>query len=408
MNTYNDTVAHALIDYGVEVYLSYGDSKAFFERFDIPTKAFTPQSLNSVYVNSENGHLLSNYTPPAGAAEGPAYETWYNLTAPYKDMMNPGFWNFPNGSDIPELLLTPFGEVAKKYNLESIIPSFMTTSNVGIGGTIADTLTMYVMIAFGYEITKDLLSDSMFVPAYGSNSLLYERAYALLKDDVLLESFPIAAERNDSGVKVVVQSFDGSKKLIRAKKLLFTPPPSEQEVAALDPDEHELEVLSHWTPTYSFIGVARVPGIPINDGVYWTAPSAAPDNYMNVRNWPWTMLATSTGLNDSTVEVLMSTNYSISQADAQELCTKNFEGLFAPGGAYANATNTTIEWLAFGNHNSILWRMPASLLQQGFVQDLYSLQGPRSTWYTGGLWCADYSGDVWVSTVTNHDSKNFR
>jgi hypothetical protein len=71
----------------------------------------------------------------------------------------------------------------------------------------------------GYPVTSEFLANDLFMPANGSNSLLYERALALLRKDVLLQTVPIAAERSEEGAKLVVESMNGTKTLIKAKKV---------------------------------------------------------------------------------------------------------------------------------------------------------------------------------------------
>lgn len=56
--------------------------------------------------------------------------------------------------------------------------------------------------------------------------------------------------------------------------------------------------------------------------------------------------------------------------------------------------------VAVANHSTAPWGQSAEQVQAGFVTDLYALQGHRHTWKTGGLWCSDYSSNVWAFTDT--------
>ena len=107
-----------------------------------------------------------------------------------------------------------------------------------------------------------------------SNSELYKRAFKLLGSDVMLSSHVTNAQRNDQGVKLVVKNADGSCKLVKAKKLLFTPPPSLKNLAPFNLDSKEKAPLSTWTGTWSFGSVARIPSIPVNSSVFYYSPEA--------------------------------------------------------------------------------------------------------------------------------------
>jgi hypothetical protein len=56
--------------------------------------------------------------------------------------------------------------------------------------------------------------------------------------------------------------------------------------------------------------------------------------------------------------------------------------------------------VAMADHSGLGWNQTAEVLKEGFMQKLYGLQGYRGTWYTGGLWCPDFSSNVWAFTDT--------
>ena len=329
MNTYVDPVSNATIDYGVVAYLRYGHSAAFFKRFDVPITPYVPVPPTPVYVNIADGCLLESYEPPSFNATVAAIAKWLKLTAPYTDKLLPGLWNFWDPSNIPSELLLPFGEFAERHGLEAAYPEMAVISNVGVGG-VRDILTLYVYFAFGRPVINEFLLGSLFVPKGFSNSELYIRALDLLREDVLLQSHVTAAERGADGVKLVVQCAGGGKKLVKARRLLFTPPPSLHNLKPFDLDAKEKAPLSTWTGTSSFAAVARIPSIPEKYTVYYTAPAAAPDNWLDKRDWPYTLSLASTGLpGEHLFAVLFATNYSISHAEAKETIAGAVQNLTA-------------------------------------------------------------------------------
>ena len=407
VNTYLAPSSNVSVDYGVEAYFPYGDPVAFFERFNIPIKPYILGAQNTVYVGTNNASELTSYTPPSFPSQIGAFETWVNFTEKYADILLPGLWNFPAGPDIPPELLLPFGQFAKIHGIEAAAPLFTVISNVGVGG-LENVLTLYVMFAIGQPVTQAFLNSSLFVPVNLSNSVLYDRAYNLLQDDVLLQSRVTVAHRSEDGVQLVVSSSDGSKKLVKAKRLLFTPPPSVKNLTPFGLSSKERATLSTFTGTWSFAAVARIPSIPSNTTIKFYAPAAATTNYLGIRDWPWTLsLQSAPGVpaDEHLFEILFATNYSISHADAKNFITEAVQNLTASGTLSSTTSSLSgskhvVDFVAFVDHNSILWRQSAAALRSGIVHDVYALQGRHSTWYTGGLWSEDYTANVWAFTDT--------
>jgi len=406
VNTYVDPISGAAINYGVQAYLSYGNSRAFFQRLGVPVTAWVGHNdpLPSVYISTTDGSKLTAYEPPAYTETLAAFERWLNVTTTYERQLGPGFWDFFAPGTIPEELLTPFDEFAVERNLTAAIPLMQIIGNVGVGG-LSNYLTFQVLHAFGQAVTNETLNSSLFVPANHSNSYLYERAYNLLKEDVLLSSEATAVHRTDSGVSLVVKGRNGTCKLIKAKQLLFTPPPSIDNLALYGLDANETAALSTFSNTWSFAAMAHIPAITSNTNYYWTSPDAVPNNQLGIRDGPWTLLATTTPnvpAEEHLFEILFASNdpYTYDQAKTKisaEIRQAITAGSFGAGNGSAECA---VEFVAFADHNSILWRQNATTLQEGIVQDVYKLQGRKSTWFTGGLWSEDYSGNVWAFTDT--------
>jgi hypothetical protein len=406
VDTYTIPGTNITIEYGVQSYIRYGGAENFFARLSVGITPNVQRRLTSVNVDIVTGKVLDGYTPPSLNDTTEALQRWLALVEKYESILEPGYWNFPAPEAIPSDLLVPFGEFAKTHKLEAAVPRIMAVSNVGIGG-VEDTLTIYVMQAFGAPITRGMLAaapNGLFIPV-GSNSLLYQRAYDLLKEDVLLSSFVKESERTEEGVRLVVETPDGEY-LIQAQRLLFTPPPSlAPNLAYYDVEEPEREAFRTWTPTWSFVGVVKIPCIPQNYSIAYISPEAVSSNGINqlaVRNYPYTLRIDSTGpltVDNTFFRVLFATNYSISTDDAKQTISESVQKIVAAG--TVNYTgDCTLDYAAFTNHNSILWRQTVEQLKSGFVQQLFKLQGQRSTWYTGSLWSADYSSNVWAFTDT--------
>lgn len=143
VNTYHDPVTNASIDYGVQTYTKNGVAEAFFASLGIkigPARSAAP-SIQS-YVNSADGTLLTNYEPPTEAIA--ALQRYLVQAKKYEKYLAPGLWNFPAPKDIPDDLLLPFEEFAKKYDLEAAVPTIQEVANPGVGG-FQGILTIHVM-----------------------------------------------------------------------------------------------------------------------------------------------------------------------------------------------------------------------------------------------------------------------
>ncbi|KAF2123053.1 hypothetical protein BDV96DRAFT_561900 [Lophiotrema nucula] len=399
VNTYQIPGTNTTIEYGVQSYMRYGNAEAFFKRLGVePGSPYKPRVSTNINVDLSTGKILTGYAPPSMNETNEALKKWLNYTAQYTSFLDPGYWSFPAPDDIPSDLLLPFEVVAKRLGIEAAVPRMMSIGNVGLGG-IRDLLTLYVVMAFGYVVDNSTVEGSFFVPK-GSNSLVYQRANELLRPDILLSSKVACGERSDSGVKLVVKSADGNQKLIKAKKLLISAPPSLENMKPFGLDEQEEEVYSTWEPTWSFVGVAKIACINENNSVSFLAPSAVPANHLAVRDYPYSLRFDSTGpVGGQLYRVIFGTNYSVSYEEAKSTVQATLQKAIDVGTITWNGSCEP-EYRAWADHNNILWKNDATLIKSGFVQKLYALQGRRSTWYTGLTWTAHYSSNVWAYTDT--------
>lgn len=79
---------------------------------------------------------------------------------------------------------------------------------------------------------------------------------------------------------------------------------------------------------------------------------------------------------------------------AQELVVEGFNNL-VDGGVLAQTNGSSLEFVSFQDHGAMHLRVSADDLEAGFIQDLYALQGRRSTWYTGAAFSAQWSTILW-------------
>ncbi|KAF1948364.1 FAD/NAD(P)-binding domain-containing protein [Byssothecium circinans] len=397
-DTYTVPTTNTTIEYGVQSYINYGAAPSFFSRFNLSTAVPARRALTTLNVDITTGALLTTYTPPSSAATTAAFRTWLEFVEEHESLLEPGYWNFPAPTAIPAEFLTPFGDFARTHGVEAAVPRIAAISDVGVGG-LAQILTLDVIQAFGAPITRGVLDGTLVAPQ-GSNSLLYQRAHALLKNDIYLNASVKRAERNSTGARLVVSTPQGDA-VIHAKQVLWTPYPHHaKNLRTFAEDARETEVFASWAPSWSFVAVVHIPCIPENFSVQYLPPTAAPANYLAVRDYPYTLRLDSTGPGGMQLfRMLFSTNYSITHDEVKATVAQNVQNL-VDARTLNYTANCEIDFRAFADHTGVTWPRGRTELENGFVQKLYGLQGWRSTWWTGRSWTGYYSSAVWTFTDT--------
>jgi hypothetical protein len=395
VSTYNVPETNTTLEYGVQSYVRNQAAIDFYARFYINTQPFAARRLTTITVDVETGAQLKSYIPPSQNATTEALKRYLDIVSRYENMLEPGYWNFPQPQDIPAELLTPVEDFVKLHKLEAAIPRIVAISGVGYGG-IRHLLTFNLMQAFGATLTRQVLNNELLLPV-GSNSLVYQRALALLSDDVLLSTTVKDVQRTSNGGRLLVKQGNQTYQ-IKAKRILYTAPPSPSALAPYDLDEKEKNVFSKWKVDGEWIGVAKIPCIPENFSINYIPSSAAPEYQVAIKDWPYSLRLDSTGPSGlGLFRVVLGANDTISADDYKELVMKSVQKLQEKGTVTGNCS---VEFEAMSDHTRPVWKQSSEQLKEGFVQQLYALQGYKSTWYTGSVWGAPYSSTLWAYTDT--------
>lgn len=397
VDTYTVPETNTTLEYGVQSYMRYGPSVGFFQRFGVELGAFAPRALKSINVDVETGDAL-NYTAPTPSEVSEALKKWQAFVEKYNGLVEPGYWNFPAPDKIPEEFLTPFGDFVLQNSIEAAVPRIATISGVGVGN-LRTILTLHVIQAFGAPVTAGTVGG--FIQPVVSNSLLYQRIYALLKNDVYLESKIAETERHSSGVKVVLQSNDKKiRTLVKAKQILWTPYPSQENLKDFALDKQEEHAFEAWVPEWSYVGVAEIPCIPENYSITYLPRDVVPSNHIAVRDYPYSFSLGTTGPSGLNLfRVMLGANFSVTYEQAEAMVFNNVQKLITAG-TVNNTGQCKVSIKALSSHQGVNWPQGSEIIREGFVQKLYGLQGHRSTWWTGRSWCGEYSSNVWTFTDT--------
>jgi hypothetical protein len=288
------------------------------------------------YYDFTNGQAVSNYSMGANETAFAAVATYARICAQYENLLIPGFWNFPtNSSTIPPDLLLPFGTFAAKHNLEPILPWLWSTTANGVTDLLNE-LTIWVMLAFGGPMARFLLGQqAALVPSSGRNADLYDAVADFLGDDILYSTIVARVKRTQQGVVATVRSSrTGRPTTIHARHLLVAVPPLGGNLDGFDLDVED-------------------------EGSTSTSARALAEG--NVRD----LLR---------LGVLTEQN----------------------GSSTGGSSGGELEWVAFRDHGPMHSGVSAQELKGGWMQKLYSLQGRRSTWYTGAAWASPFQTELWA------------
>ncbi|KAH7112969.1 hypothetical protein B0J13DRAFT_657438 [Dactylonectria estremocensis] len=395
VNTWTDPKTGTPYELGVEAFLDYGKAREFFARFNVSVNPSTQESVITRHADFTTGHWV-NYTAPTAAEQFAAFEKYVKLAEQYEDMMLPGLWNFPVPGSIPEDLLLNFGDFAKKHGIEAAVPRIWEIAAVSLGD-LKTQPTFYVLQSFPAPLARVFIGkgQTLYVASH-RNQDIYDKVSQLLGDDVLYSSVVVRGHRTSKAVKVVAKHKDGHLTEIRAKRLLIAIPPTVANLSPFSLDKHEFRVLSKTLFTQAYAGGVASSNLPLNTSVINTAASGDWLDYPNFSLQQWYKSMDSAA---SYHKVMMFGDESLDSKGAKTVVEQSYKRL-VEAGSLPEASGKGLEWLEFAEHGSVNVRSSLEDLKAGFIQELYSLQGHLSTWYTGAAWSAQLHTPTWAFSDT--------
>jgi hypothetical protein len=380
-NTYTDPQTGRTVDFGVLQFHNLDIVKNYFKRFNIPlVLANSSRSGVTSYVDLRTGKEVAGYVPSdptealvryaAQLTKYPYLETGLNLTYP-----------------VPEDLLLPFGDFVTKYSLQGVVQLLFEYAQ-GFGDFLKHS-TLYVLKYFGTAVIRDL-QIGVLTTARHDNSELYEKATAELGQDVLLNSYIVATDRDAAGAyaKVVVKTPDGLK-LIQARKIIVTIPPKLHNLVGWDLSPNESSLFAQFRNSAYYTSLVRHTGIPDNI----TVLNVAADTPYNLPVLPGAYQISPTTV-PGLYTVLFGSDHPLPDAQVQADIISTISRLGTAG-----TLPTTIPYFAiFSSHAPYELTVPAKAIKNGFYKELYGLQGQRRTYYTGAAFLTHDSSLLWQFT----------
>ncbi|SPO05280.1 uncharacterized protein DNG_07967 [Cephalotrichum gorgonifer] len=391
---FRDSASGKPINVGVQAWMEYKDAFSFPERMNVSTSGSMSFTMNTAeFIDFTTGLPVEGYAAPTPDELYPALQRYLDAISPYEDMVLPGYFNFPDPTSIPEDLLMPFRDFVKKYNLGAAVPQLWDSTVMGLGDPM-DVPTLWVIQASGIPMVKALLGvGAAAVPASGRLYDLYEAVEEFLGDDVLYSSTVVSAERKEKGVTVQVESATGEVTCIEAKRLLIAFEPTTENMAPFRPDGTEKKVLSKIGYSTVYAGILQHPSLQISHAYSDRLPSTVPSNFTEfplasqvgsinyIGDTDGLFQFTAVGTDEDTPETM------------KALIGQSIDAMIEAG--TIPASEGAVAFAAFADHGKVHARVTADDLRSGFIQDLLSLQGHKSTWYTGAAFSSGFSTVLW-------------
>ncbi|EFX05568.1 amine oxidase flavin-containing superfamily [Grosmannia clavigera kw1407] len=396
VNSWTDPSTGTVYDYGVAAYTNYTGTLDFFARLGINVTTASSLAVESTYVDMSTG-LAINYTAPSLTDEVVALEKYYNISSQYADLYLPSYANWPAPTDIPEDLLLPFRDFAQKYDLDAALFLLWWTIVSGLGNML-DAPTLYVFQTFGPTTAAAFLGEAPeWVPESRRNQDIYDKIAEILgAPAVMTNSLVVSAQRladNDGVTLVVEDQTTMAYTIVNAKRLVMAIEPTASNVEPFDMDTKETAVFAKGNWSAVNTGIITHPSLPV-DGQINNLPAAAENgNYYAYPTVPFVDYFSYIG--DNRWQVIVGSWYGITDVEAQAIASEAIEKMAAAG--TIPATNgTKMEVLSWSNHGAMDMRVTADDLKAGYIQEQYSLQGYRSTYWTGAAFSSQLSTFLWA------------
>ncbi|OJJ32699.1 hypothetical protein ASPWEDRAFT_743519 [Aspergillus wentii DTO 134E9] len=369
------------VDYGVQGFFNNKITTDYFAKLGIDHEPLLPGSLKTDNVNFLTGKKVR---PPSGLLDTITAALQYRSAIQQFSYLEYGVYNLPD--PVPEDLLRPFGEFVFKHNLQGALNLIFLFAH-GVGNLL-EVPTLTVIANFGIPHINALL-QGYIRPKHGAYEL-FQKATDKLRQDILFQSTVVNATRTTNGVELIVQHADGSRKLIKANKLLLTIPPILSNLDGFDLSDAERSVFQKWEWKSYYAAVLNNTGIPDARNVANLNPNNQPGSLPTT---PFIWHLDYPGVSGYlTHKMVGDANFTVQQA--KDLIFSDVHRMGTAGTYETRRPNI----LAFADHTPTTMAVSPEEVRNGFYKSLYALQGQQSTFYTGLAWCSDYATFLWNYT----------
>ncbi|KAG4435010.1 hypothetical protein IFR05_009499 [Cadophora sp. M221] len=296
---------------------------------------------------------------------------------------------------VPAELLLTFGELAKKYSFEPLLPVIAQYN--WFTGDISTIPALYGVKGLGPALLSSIFGK-FIIASSGDTRDLYVAAAKELGDSILLGSTILSVKRTvktgktTTGVTILVAQPGQAPKLIRAKKLLVAIPQTMNNIGTYDISGDERDIFSKFTALGYWAYVVAIPGLTnsvTNVGVqtpYNQSVIPGPANFQ-ASSAPG-YFTSAVGFNDL--------NYT--EESSKAVIRNDLSRLEAVGGV-PRGSSAAVKFPFSSDHRPYCLRVSANDIKKGFYKKLLGLQGKRNTYWAGAAFSGHNSGLVWNFNV---------
>ncbi|KAI9376631.1 hypothetical protein BJX61DRAFT_550830 [Aspergillus egyptiacus] len=375
------------IDYGVGGYFNTTIVRDFFTQLEVPYEIPVQPTVVTTHVNFRTGETVP---PPSPSDEATAALLRYEAAVQQFAFLSTGIYDLPD--PVPEVLLRPFREFVHTYDLQAALQVIRVWSKPV--GDLLEAPALYLIQDFGISHFNGLRQGPGIRPVNGTEALFRSAARYLDETDnnILYQTTVTQATRSSRGVELIVQGANGSRTLIRAKKLLIAFPPLLSSLKGFDLTPEEGSLFSQWSYTAYYAAAINNSGIPDGLSLINTNPTNAPGSLpvlpfqfgIDYSGVPGLFLTRLVGASNFTAE------------DARQLILDDLMRMRETG---TFPIHDKPEIIAFVIHTPEALTVPVDSVRNGFYRRVYGLQGQQSTYYTGYAFCTDYTPQLWDYTL---------
>lgn len=394
VNSYTDPETGVSYDCGVVSFIDAGNATGLFDRLGVERGEMPRAEVTTEYFDFNTGAVV-NFTEPDFTVQLEGLQKFLEPAEKYEPLIQgPGYFDFPESSEIPEDLLIPFGDFITKYGVEKAMPFIFQSTGLGVTD-LTEEMTLFALQAFGASMARSTLGlQGSFSVASGRNQDLYDAIAESLGDDVLYSSTVVDTMRTDEGVFVTVKdNKTGKLGYYLAKRLLIAIEPTAENTKPFQLKPKEREVLSKFSYSRLYTGIIDNENLVKNMSYFNLPPTAEPDNYLALPSGSFTARIDYMG-SGHYFRVTIIGEDDLTAEGAKEMVQKDFSTLI-DSGVLEGSADDEVSWVQFNVHGPMHARVSEDDLKENFFQKLYSLQGRRSTWWTGGAWAVNFQTHLW-------------
>lgn len=370
------------VDYGVVVFEKTQQVYDYFGRFNIPLLNVTQPPSQNTYFDFSTGTTVT--VPPTNVtALVTALQTYAEQLYKYPSLQQGFNITYPVA---PDLLLT-FGEFVEKYNLQALVP--VVYLNLQGYGHILDVPMLYMFKALNANAIGGFTQGYVTTKNHDIYALYAAAGAYLNSSNVLTSSYPLAIDRSGSKVSMLVATPKG-RKLIIAKKLVTTIPPTLNKLSAYDLTAQEKSLFKQWNVNGFYTGILNGTNFPSNLSLIG-AQAGQPYE-----------LPSDLGVYTMQVNVpagnLVQVYYGSTNVQSNAVVKANIEAAVQKVQKAHGLPVQTPDWAVFSSHSPFALEVGIKAIAAGFYKQLLALQGTQNSFWNGAAWMAQDSTSLWKFT----------